>query len=184
MADQQGTEQLAEHVEASVEALVQLHSDHYKEASRLQRTIDGVIEVLGRPLLAFLLILLLCLAVVAAAFAMSIEGAVFKVLEFAATAAALGLALLILASQRRENELEEGRAKLTLELALLADRRTAKIIALLEELRRDTPMIADRVDPESEDMAAPTDAGAVMEAIEARTPKASRDVPTNGQKGD
>jgi len=53
-------------------------------------------------------------------------------------------------------------------MALLADRRNAKIVDLLEELRRDAPGIVDRPDPESEAMARPTDTEAVLEAIDER----------------
>jgi len=46
----------------------------------------------------------------------------------------------------------------------------AKAIELLEELRRDTPRVKDRADPEAEAMAVPADAGSVLRAIEGPAP--------------
>ena len=73
-----------------------------------------------------------------------------------------------------ENLLAERRDQLTLELAILADKKTAKVIALLEEMRRDAPALADRADPESEAMARPADPREVLTAIDRRTPGSSR----------
>jgi hypothetical protein len=73
--------------------------------------------------------------------------------------------VLILITQRHENRLEETRAQLTLQVAMLVERKNAKVIDLLEQLRRDHPNIADRVDEDATAMSKPTDAEAVIEAI-------------------
>jgi uncharacterized membrane protein len=73
--------------------------------------------------------------------------------------------VLILITQRHENRLEETRAQLTLQVAMLAERKNAKIIELLERLRRDHPNIADRIDEDATAMSQPTNAEAVIEAI-------------------
>ena len=54
---------------------------------------------------------------------------------------------------------------LTLELAILSEQKTAKIISLLEELRVDHPDIHDRIDDEAAAMSAPTDPRSVLETI-------------------
>lgn len=166
---------LADHVETSVEALAQFHREHYRGASRLQNAIDRVTETAGRPSIAFAAIAVIFLVVASAASGVIDNKPLLEVVELASTLGALGLALLILVTQRRENQLAEGRDKLTLELALLADQRGAKMIALLEELRRDDPDVADRVDVESDEMARPTDAKTVMEAIADRAPASGRE---------
>lgn len=43
--------------------------------------------------------------------------------------------------------------------------KSAKIIALLEELRRDNPMIGNRHDAEAEALSTPADPNSVLEAI-------------------
>jgi uncharacterized membrane protein len=73
--------------------------------------------------------------------------------------------VLILITQRHENRLHETRSQLTLQIAMLAERKNAKIIELLEQLRRDHPDIADRVDEDAIAMAQPTDAAAVIDAV-------------------
>ena len=70
--------------------------------------------------------------------------------------------ILVLASQRREDELEQRRELLSLELAILSEQKTAKIIQLLEEFRRDSPHVPDRVDGEAERMSRPSDPQAVI----------------------
>ena len=73
--------------------------------------------------------------------------------------------MLILINQRREDELTGLREQLTLELAIVGEQKNAKIIQLLEELRRDNSMIRNRVDKEAEAMSIPADPQAVLDAI-------------------
>jgi uncharacterized membrane protein len=54
---------------------------------------------------------------------------------------------------------------LTLELAMLSEQKAAKLIELVEELRRDMPNVQDRVDQEAEALAQPADPEAVLEAL-------------------
>ena len=62
------------------------------------------------------------------------------------------------------------RELLTLELTILTEQKVAKAIALLEELRRDSPQIHDRVDRQADVMAQPADPQTVRDAIkETRT---------------
>jgi uncharacterized membrane protein len=79
--------------------------------------------------------------------------------------AALYMTVLILATQRRENELTSHHEHLTLELAILSEQKTAKVIALLEELRQDHPDIHDRVDREAVALSEPADTQSVLDTI-------------------
>jgi uncharacterized membrane protein len=161
---------LSDAVAASVEHVVDLHREHRSRSTLLQRGMDAVTARLSRP--ATLVVVVLALALGTALAARATGGAVdrppFGWLEFGATLAALLVSLLILVTQRREDELADSRARLTLELAILADRKAAKIILLLEELRRDHPGVADRDDPESHAMTEPIDPKAIASAIDAR----------------
>ncbi|WP_242098175.1 hypothetical protein [Sphingomonas sp. CROZ-RG-20F-R02-07] len=73
---------------------------------------------------------------------------------------ALIVALLILTTQRHDEALAEKRAQLTLQIAMLSERKTTKIIALLEEQRRDNPLLVSRVDAEADEM------GQVLDPLE------------------
>jgi uncharacterized membrane protein len=55
---------------------------------------------------------------------------------------------------------------MTLESTLLTEQKTRKIIELIEELRRDSPEIVDRHDPEAEQMSAKADPHVVLSVIE------------------
>jgi uncharacterized membrane protein len=89
----------------------------------------------------------------------------FVWLQGAITTGALYVAILILTTQRREEQLSSQREQLLLELAILNDQKSSKIIELLEESRRDNPMIADRIDGGARTMSTPSDHRAVMDAI-------------------
>nr|WP_277924497.1 hypothetical protein [Sphingomonas sp. CROZ-RG-20F-R02-07] len=67
---------------------------------------------------------------------------------------------MILTTQRHDEALAEKRAQLTLQIAMLSERKTTKIIALLEEQRRDNPLLVSRVDAEADEM------GQVLDPLE------------------
>ena len=71
------------------------------------------------------------------------------------------LAVLIMC----EDQLAQLHEQLNLELANLSEQKTAKVIQLLEESRRDNPLIRNRVDQVAEAMAQPADPQSVLDAI-------------------
>jgi uncharacterized membrane protein len=75
--------------------------------------------------------------------------------------------MLVLVAQKHEDELNAHHDTLTLELAILSEHKIAKVIKLLEELRRDSPHVQDRVDPQAEQMAEPANARFVLAATRA-----------------
>ena len=162
------TRRLDEHELDSVETVARLHRKHDETATRLQRGIDAFTNGLGRPLTAMLLIAALLAGVVGVA--VQSDGRLDQPpafwLHLVATLAALIMGVLILASQRRSDAFAARRDAMTLDLALLADRKNAKIIELLEGLRRDQPQVRDLQDPESDQMATPVDPKALVHAID------------------
>lgn len=62
---------------------------------------------------------------------------------------ALLTATAVLSKQNRLARIEEQRAHLDLKVNLLTEQKTAKLIDLMEELRRDLPNVRDRHDPEA-----------------------------------
>jgi uncharacterized membrane protein len=89
----------------------------------------------------------------------------FSWLGGAISLVSLYMVILILATQQREYQLAQRREQLTLELAILSEQKTAKVIQLLEESRRDNPLIHNRIDQEAEAMAQPADLQSVLDAI-------------------
>jgi uncharacterized membrane protein len=86
-------------------------------------------------------------------------------LQGAGELAAIYITALVLMSQRRKDELSELREQLNLELAIMTEKKVAKLIALNEEMRRDNPQLADRVDHQAAAMAEPVDPEAVLVAL-------------------
>lgn len=72
----------------------------------------------------------------------------------------------VLIRQNRMSRLADHHAHLDLQVNLLTDEKTSKIIELLDELRRDLPNVHTKVDGEAQELAKPTDPEAVLNAIE------------------
>ena len=163
-------EPLADHVSETVDIIDAFHKAHAAGASPLQKIMDAMTDRLGRPIVVACVIggIALWLGATVAFRSTDVGQPSFTWLEMAATIFALVVAMLILVTQRRQDQLSDRRAQLTLELAIVADRKTAKLIALMEELRRDHPDLQDRDDVESREMAKPTDPSIVLAAIEER----------------
>lgn len=82
--------------------------------------------------------------------------------------------MLVLVAQKHQDELNAHRDTLTLELAILTEHKIAKVIQLLEELRRDSPHVQDRDDPQAQQMSEPADAGSVLAAVSAKDQQSIR----------
>ncbi len=70
--------------------------------------------------------------------------------------------LVVLVGQNREAQLEAQRARLHLQVSMLAEQKITKLIALVEELRRDSPSVFNRHDHEAERMQRATDPQAFL----------------------
>jgi uncharacterized membrane protein len=72
----------------------------------------------------------------------------------------------VLIRQNRMSRLADRHAHLDLQVNLLTEEKSSKIIALLEDLRRDMPNVRNKTDHEAEELARHADAKAVLSAIE------------------
>jgi len=93
--------------------------------------------------------------------------------------------VFVLITQRREQQFAGRQALLALEMAMLNEQKAAKIIELLEEFRRDSP-IRDRSDARADAISVPADPRSVLDAIDGRAaaapvkePRAGRDITGN-----
>jgi uncharacterized membrane protein len=89
----------------------------------------------------------------------------FAYLSGVASLAALYMASMILSTQRHDDELATHRDQLNLELAILSEQKSAKIIQLLDEARRSDPVQSSGRDAEAEEMAISAEPHAVLEKI-------------------
>lgn len=155
----------------SVEHLAALHREHERATTPVQRAANRITGALGRPATLAATVLLMvgwmCGNYLAGRMGVAaLEQFPFPDLAFVATIAAVLIALLILTTQRHQDQLADRRAQLTLQIAILSEKKVAKVIALLEEQRRENPMLASRVDAEAEAMAKAIDPRESLQTLE------------------
>ena len=170
--DPAGEEQpLLPHIADTVRAVAQLHADHHLRSTTVEKIVDRWTATLGQPAFlgwiagAVLLWIIANLLLRSAGYS-PIDPPPFNLLGWALSAMGLVIAVLILSTQRRSDQLSELREQMTLELASLTERKVAKIIELIEEQRRDSPALKNRVDHEASEMAERTDPKAMLGAIQ------------------
>jgi uncharacterized membrane protein len=161
---------LPAHIEDTVRAIADLHWEHHRKATPVQRTVAHMTSAIGRPRFVGLLTLAILAwvglnLILPALGHASLDPPPFAYMQDAGGILSLYITSLILITQRHDEQLAEHRAQLTLELAIVSEQKNAKIIALLEEMIRDHPHIKDRVDDEAEAMARPANPQAVLDAI-------------------
>lgn len=144
------------HIEKARQAVHTLHVAHDDAATPMDRVVDRATAIMGTPAAFFCVMSAIVLWTGANVLIgkRAIDPLPFQELEFVVSTAALAIALLILVTQRRADKLADAREKMTLELSLQSAQKVSKVIELLEELRRDSPNVPDRIDPEATDMAA------------------------------
>jgi len=114
----------------------------------------------------------------------SFDRAPFPWLQGIISLGALLTATVVLTRQSRLDRLAEQRAHLDLKVTLLTEQKAAKLIDLLEELRRDLPNVKDRHDPASASLQQPMDPDAVLAALdEAKGPLTNAVVAKAGLEG-
>ena len=161
---------LPAHIEETVEAIARVHAEHHQQTLPLQRLLAHLTLGASHPLFVCFLLAGVTAWVAANLILPGIglrafDAYPFNLLQGAISLAGLVIASLILTTQRRDDELASYREQLTLELSIIAEQKAAKIIGLLEELRRDLPSVANRVDAEAEALSQSTDPEMILAAI-------------------
>jgi uncharacterized membrane protein len=135
----------------NIAAVHEFYAREEHKLSASQRHAERIGSFVGRP--AFLLIILVFVSLwMAANLALPSVGfapfdpAPFFWLQGIVGLGALLTATVVLIKQNRVAELGERRDHLDLKVTLLIEQKTAKVIDLLEELRRDLPNVKDRHD--------------------------------------
>ena len=162
-------------IDDTIESVAELERKALAGASLQQRAIERFTLAVGRPRTVWII-----LAIVAAWVALNVwlaatrhpqlDPAPYFWLDGVLALAALLMTILILTTENRMSEIEEQRSRLHLQISILAERKAAKIIQLLEELRYDLPTVANREDREAEEMTLPTNPHELAEQLEKRTP--------------
>ena len=136
---------LPSHIEETIQTIARLHADHHQNATPFQRVVDRTTTLLSHSHF------IASLAIVVAGWiifdlltntfnAGAVDPLLFSSLGSAASLMSLFMVVLILGTQRREDALAQQREQLILELAIVSEQKTTKVIQLLEEARRDNPL--------------------------------------------
>lgn len=179
---------LPPHIEQTVETIAELHRAHHRRATPSQRVVAQLTALVGRPRFVGAVTVVFALWVGLNG-VMKLMGYAppdpppFSYIQAITGIAGVYITLLILITQRHENQLAEARDQLTLELAIVNEQKSAKIIALIEELRRDLPALPNRADPEADRLSEPADPQAVMDALRATTEDLKEAVAREGDAG-
>jgi uncharacterized membrane protein len=158
-------------ISQNVDSIARFYEREERKLSRAQRIVERVGDTLGRPAFFIgimgLIMAWIALNVAAECLGMdAIDPPPFFWLQGTTSLLALLTTIAVLIRQERLASLEARREHLDLQVNLLTEQKVTQLIHLLEELRRDLPIVTDRHDPQSEQMQRPTDPHRVLEEID------------------
>lgn len=165
----------------SVETIADLHERSERRVHRHQRAVETASSWLGRPAVIHVTLALIFIWIIGNLLLIRYKVTPFDPppfywLQTTVSLSALLMTMVVLTTQNRLAKITEQRSQLDLQIGLLAEQKVTKLIALMEELRRDIPSVRDRHDPVAEAMQEPVDAGAVLIALEASLEDTLKDV--------
>ena len=154
-----------------VESVASIRARAEQRLDRHQRMMEVLTAALGRPRTVYVT---LSIVVGWVAFNLltpkllgwqRIDPPPFFWLQGMVALSALLMTTLVLITANRQTRNAEERSHLDLQVNLLAEHKVAKLIALVEELRRDLPMVRNRIDREADAMQEAVDPDAMIEAL-------------------
>ncbi|MEA5504452.1 DUF1003 domain-containing protein [Halotia wernerae UHCC 0503] len=164
------TAPLPDPISKSIETIALLHRQEVRDIPTHQRVLENISAFFGRP--AFLYSLLAGIAFWIFGSMLNKTGIVpFNLPSFSLSNQGLDTAALLISTgvlvrQSRQENFAKQRAQLSLQLNLISEQKIAKVIALLEELRKDLPNVNNRDDHEAQVMEEAADPMVVLSALQ------------------
>ena len=165
------SDSLSGHIDQNIESVVALQRREWESVGLSQRRVERLSRFIGRPVY-----LVALLGVVAAWIVYNLTAASwglrpfdappFELLDGILSLVALITTTIVLIAQNRQAKLEQQHTHLALQVNLLTEQKVTKLIHLIEELRRDLPMVKDRHDAQATAMQERADTARVVSAIE------------------
>lgn len=136
----------------NIEAILEFYTREEQKISRPQRILERISKFIGQPVFLGIILLFVALWMIANNALRQFGAAEFDPAPFLWLQGIVGLgalltATVVLTKQNRFATLEEQRAHLDMKVTLMTEQKAAKIIDMLEELRRDIPNVRNRHDP-------------------------------------
>ncbi|MDD2581684.1 MAG: DUF1003 domain-containing protein [Desulfuromonadaceae bacterium] len=171
-------------ISQNIEAVLEFYAREDQKISSSQRIMERISRFVGRPVFLGIILLFVTFWILT-----NVALRQFGISEFdpepyfwlqgIVGLGALLTATVVLAKQNRFAKLEEQRAHLDLKVNLLTEQKTAKLIDLLEELRRDLPNVRDRHDPEAAALQKSMNPELVLAALDERSESAGQMKPAD-----
>jgi uncharacterized membrane protein len=173
---------LSKHIDQNIESIVALQKREWETVGAAQRRVETIGRWLGRPLYLVGLLVAIAFWVGINVMRRAREGwdpPPFELLDGVMTLISLVTTTIVLIAQNRQTKLEQQHTHLGLQVSLLTEQKVTKLIKLIEELRRDMPMVRDRRDPHAEALQESADTAKVVAALEegGATPSAKEAAP-------
>ena len=160
-------------IDQNIENIVALYKREEGEITWSQRVFEYVGNLVGRPYFLYAMLLFAISWITINLLAKKLgwrefDPVPFFMLQGMVTLCAFFITTIVLIKQNRLARFEEQRQNLELQVNLITEQKTTKLINLIEELRRDLPMVKDRHDPEVEALQLPTNPDQVLNALHER----------------
>lgn len=154
--------ELTDILDKDIETIVDMRMVTERKVGRHQRMIERVTSSIGRPLALYFIILMVLLWILINEFHKylgipSFDPPPFSWLQDTVSLSALLMTTAVLITQNRQAKVTEQRRHLDLQITLLTERKVSKLIALVEDLRKDIPSVKDHYDTEAQAMKEPVD---------------------------
>ncbi len=160
-------------VSQNIEAILEFYSREEQKISRPQRILERISRFIAKPVYLALILLLVGLWIFANVALRQLGMAQFDPPPYFWLQGIVGLgalltATVVLSKQHRFARLAEQREHLDLKVTLLTEQKVAKLIDLMEELRRDLPNVRDRHDPDAAALQQSMNPSQVLAALDER----------------
>ncbi len=154
---------------AEINALLEQQSQ--ATLTTLHRPIERLARLLGRPTFIFTVLTLFLLWIMLNLNLNFFTHQAWDAPPFFWLQGLIGVLSLVITStvliaQARQARLAEQRSQLQLQIILLTEQRSAKLVGLIEELRRDLPIVRDRRDEEADVMQHSGDPETILREME------------------
>jgi len=162
---------LSGHIDQNIESIVAMQRREWESVSLSQRRVERLSRFIGRPVYLVALLIAVAAWVVynstAPAWGLrSFDALPFGMLNGILSLIALITTTIVLIAQNRLAKLEQQHTHLALQVNLLTEQKVTKLIHLIEELRRDLPMVKDRHDAQAAALQERADTAQVASVIE------------------
>jgi uncharacterized membrane protein len=170
-APQGKPESLSDQINLNIESVVALQRREWEMTTPAQRRVERVSRFVGRPvflvgLLSFSVLWISINLALPSLGRTPFDATPFSLLQGLLTLVALITTTIVLITQNRQSKLEQQHTHLGLQVNLLTEQKVTKLIHLIEELRRDLPMVRDRLDTHAALLQEGANTSQVLSAIE------------------